>query len=160
YVVAGETVGGHNMLLGGPKASELKPPPEPVTSVSLATYFFLGSYPEAAVEVTGTDRAGRPIREGQIVETFEFARVNRVGKEQVRPVVHKLFAAWLDNRVDRDTLESGYWRATMNAIPDAASAARRLLAAEKLPSPAKAYAAIYLARVGKRTDIALMRPLL
>jgi RNA polymerase sigma factor (sigma-70 family) len=160
YVVAGETVGGHNMLLGGPKASELKPPPEPITSESLAAYFFLGSYPETAVEVTGTDRAGRPVREGLIVETFEFTRATRVGNEPVRPVVHRLFAAWLDNRVDRDTLESGYWRATANAIPDAASAARRLLAAEKLPSPAKAYAAIYLARVGNRTDVALITPLL
>ncbi|MFL5340378.1 MAG: RNA polymerase sigma factor [Gemmataceae bacterium] len=156
FVVAGETVGGHNMLLGGPKASELKPPPEPVTSVSLAAYFFLGSYSETAVEVAGKDRAGRPIREGEIVETFEFSQ----GNTPVRPVMWKLFAAWLDNRVDRDTLESGYWRATMNAIPDAASAARRLLAAEMLPSPAKAYAAIYLARVGKRADSALMTPLL
>jgi RNA polymerase sigma factor (sigma-70 family) len=156
FVVAGETVGGHNMLRGGPKATELKPPPEPVTSVNLAAYFFLGSYPETAIEVTGKDRAGRPICEGLIVETFEFSMENA----PVRPVIWKLFAAWLDNRVDRDTLESGYWRATMNAIPDAASAARRLLAAEKLPSPAKAYAAIYLARVGKRTDSALITPLL
>jgi RNA polymerase sigma factor (sigma-70 family) len=154
YAVAGQMPGGYRMLEGGPKASELKPPPEPVTSASLAAYFFLGSYPETAVQVTGKDRAGRAIREGLIVETFEFA------KGQAPPAVRKLFAVWLDNRVDRDTLESGYWRATANDIPDAAPAARRLLAAKELPSAAKAYAALYLARRGEKADVALITPLL
>jgi hypothetical protein len=157
YAVANQMPGGYRMIEGGPKAAELKPPPEPITDARIAAYFLLGSYPETAVDVEGKDRAGRTVREGIIVETFEFAKSS---EEPVRPVVWKLFGAWLDRRVDRDTLESGYWRATSSAIPDAVPAARRLLAAEKLPVEAKAYAALYLARCGKTDDAALIAPLL
>jgi RNA polymerase sigma factor (sigma-70 family) len=156
YVVANQFPGGYHMLEGGPRATELKPPPEPITPARLAAYFFLGSYPETTVDVPGKDRAGRPVREWLMVETAAFSSTG----DPSNTIVRKLFAAWLNNRVDGDTLESGYWRATADNIPDAVSAARRLLAAEKLPSPAKASAALYLARCGKRSDVPLIEPLL
>ena len=84
YAVAGQTPGGYHLLEGGPAAAALEPPPEPITDAKIAAYFLLGSYPETAVSVEGKDRAGRTIREGIVVETFEFAKSS---EEPVRAVV-------------------------------------------------------------------------
>lgn len=148
YAYANEMVGGYRLLEPGPKADELKPPPAPLRAADFAALFQLGGYAEAAVEVTGKDRAGRDVREALFVETRAFRAATESAPTRA------LFAAWLDRRTNGDALESAYWRATASKLAEAVPAARRLLAAEKAPAPAKAYAALYLARCGARADAA------
>jgi hypothetical protein len=156
--IASHAPGGYRLLEGGRAGS--KPKAEPVTPASLATYFVLGSYPETAVAINDRDRAGLPVREALSLGTTAFGMASETSADPRGPVVRRLFAAWLDHRVDPEALESAYWRATTNAIPEAVPAARRLLAANKVASPAQAYAAVYLARCGDRTDIAPIGKLL
>lgn len=158
--LANRSPGGYRLLEVGPKRYEPKPKPELVMNASLAAYFVLGSYPETMVTVTGGDRAGLPVREALLLETTAFETTAGNAPSSLRPIMRRLFAAWLDRRVDPDALESAYWRATSGVIPEAVPAARRLLTANKVPSRAQAYAAVFLARCGDRTDLARIERLL
>jgi len=165
YAVAKQMPGGYRLLQdrllqGGPDEKEIQPPPERITSGTLAAYFLLGSHANTAIAVTGKDRAGRDIREGFIVETNAFIAASGTSVAPQRVPLPKLFAAWIDHRVDRDVLESAYWRATYEKIAEAVAPARRLLDAPASSPQARAYGALFLGRCGDRTDLPRLAKLL
>jgi RNA polymerase sigma factor (sigma-70 family) len=117
------------------------------TRVEFATLLFLGTFPStAAVTYRGTGHH----------DSASHSMVFALGQAQT-PAMRRLFAAWLETRMDHGAIQLGLSQVVRFPISEVLPAARKHAASAELPSGTRALALLVIARLGGAEDLPLLK---